>query len=532
MSNIRFLVFRGNLQNEGNFFALESDETILIIGAGRDNPYVVKSILNIDYLKENKDKIKAILLNNSSLKNSGSIQSIYDELDLNVPIYGSKITKISLESFYECKENLINNFVEVDNLIKDVVINDFSISFFALDSYLLGNIGISISESDHIFYYLEDFSFNVLSNNNLLFQQFFFQKFRKFLSTRRKKTYLIAGCQNLNWVNNGSLSLESKRFIIKDKEVFLFAYDFDFLHIIETLEIAQKFNRKVNVLDRKMFDFLQKVFQQNSLLSVIKFNDCSRKDNINLLTLSIDEMEKKIPLYLKKNSKYLFVSCLFPMSGCQEKLAKVYDLLHSQNNEFLDLGKSENLSIGTNFYDLKFIIKNLNPNGLILLQNSYKHGKYLSNLKSSLKPTFIPNNHIFNLTTRKISQIKNSNKFLNTENLLFFQREKLLKNGLLVIFLIASWENKKLNISKIRINSLSISTTIDLLKIERKIKQWWDTKISPDSSFFNSDANIKQNIERRLSGLIKNYLSFESDVDMEDPLFLVFIRGNEKKNEI
>jgi mRNA degradation ribonuclease J1/J2 len=170
----------------------------LIVGAGKDNPYVVRNVLSLDYLKENKDKIKAVLLNNSSPKNSGFVQSIYDELELNVPVYGSKITKISLETFYECKENLLNNFIEVDKLVKDVVINDFSVSFFTLDSYSLGNVGISIYDTDHVFYYLEDFSFNVLSNNNLLFQPFFFQKFRKFLSTRRKKTYLVTGCQNLN----------------------------------------------------------------------------------------------------------------------------------------------------------------------------------------------------------------------------------------------------------------------------------------------------------------------------------------------
>ena len=88
--------------------------------------------------------------------------------------------------------------IKVENLSKDLLINDFSISFFLLDSNLLGNIAFCVYNQDYAFYYLEDFSFNVLSNNNLLFQPFFFQRFRKFLSIRRKKTYLITGCQNLN----------------------------------------------------------------------------------------------------------------------------------------------------------------------------------------------------------------------------------------------------------------------------------------------------------------------------------------------
>jgi len=198
MSNVRFLIFRGSLQNEGNFWALESDETILLIGAGKDNPYVIRNVLSLDYLKENKDKIKAVLINNSSPKNSGFLQEIYNELDLNVPIYGSKSTKLALDVYFNFDKKTVNNFVEVENLSKDLLINDFSISFFLLDSNLLGNIAFCVYNQDYAFYYLEDFSFNVLSNNNLLFQPFFFQRFRKFLSIRRKKTYLITGCQNLN----------------------------------------------------------------------------------------------------------------------------------------------------------------------------------------------------------------------------------------------------------------------------------------------------------------------------------------------
>ena len=276
-----------------------------------------------------------------------------------------------------------------------------------------------------------------------------------------------------------------------------------------------------------MFCFLQKIFKNNSLLNVIKFDQdtaLDKKSDINLLTLNIENAEQTISSYFKKSNKNsLFVSCLFPMSGCEEKLARISDFLHSQDNEILDLSRSENLSIGTNFHDLRFILKCLEPNGFIVSQNSYKHTKYLNELKS-FKPTIVPNYHYLNLNSNKILPIKNKKQFLSTENLLFFQREKLLKNGLLVVLLVASFQEKKISISKLKLHSLSISTTVNLLKIEKKIRQWWENKIVPDSLFLFSDPNIKQNIERRLSGLIRNYLSFENDVEMEDPLFLIFIK--------
>lgn len=152
---------------------------------------LLNGFLNLDNLKKNSNKINAVLHSNASLKIVGFIQVIYDNLKLNVPNYGCRITKIILESYLECKENLLEKIVEIDNLKKDIMITDFTVSFLLIDSHFL----------------------------------------------RRKKGYLVAGCQNLKLKNNGSLSL--KRVIIKDK-VFLINYDFfdfnfDFFHIIEAL---------------------------------------------------------------------------------------------------------------------------------------------------------------------------------------------------------------------------------------------------------------------------------------------------------
>lgn len=527
MSNIRFLVFRGSSQNEGNFWALESDNSLIIIGAGRDNPYVVRNVLNLDYLKENKDKIKALMISNSAPKNSGSLQEIYRDLELEVPIYGSRVARVSLETYYKCGQDVIKNFIEVDELSSEVKFDDFSVNFFALDSYVLGNLGICLYNSENAFYYLEDFAFNSLSDNSLLFKPSFFAKLRKFLSLRRKKTYLITGCQNLNWNNNGSLYLEARRFILKDREVFLLAYDFDILHIVEALEIAYDNDWVVSVLDKRMLAFLLKMFEKSPLLAVIKSSDePTNKPVLTLLTVNSDDIDQKVAVNFKKKNNLVVVSCLYPMSGSSEKIARAIDFLHSQNNSLLDLAKSENISIGADFHDLKFIIKNLNPNGLLTLQNSYKHASYLSYLKP-LKPIIVPNNSSLNISSRKITQIKNNKLFLNTENLLFFQRERLLKSGLLVIFLVLSNKNNKLDILKLKIESLSVSTTIDFAKMEKKVRHWIETKVPTDSISGLSDHEIKQTIEKKVSGLIKNYLSFENDVEIEDPLFLVFIR-NEK----
>ncbi len=199
MFNTRFLLFRGSLQNEGNLWALESNETIIIAAAGVDNPQVTNksSFTNIDYLREHSVKIKAIFINNLLPKNSGLLEWVYQELDLKVPVYASRLTKAILQNYYNYDSVITESVVETEGLMRDVKVGDFLLSFFQLDSYLVGNLAVAIYNQEEVFYYLEDFSFNVLSNSSLLFKPFFFQKFRKFLALRRKRTYLIVGCQNL-----------------------------------------------------------------------------------------------------------------------------------------------------------------------------------------------------------------------------------------------------------------------------------------------------------------------------------------------
>jgi len=66
---IRFLLFHGNWENEGRFCVLETEKSIIILAGGQD--YLLsddspEQQLGRNYLKENKNKIKAIIVVNTS----------------------------------------------------------------------------------------------------------------------------------------------------------------------------------------------------------------------------------------------------------------------------------------------------------------------------------------------------------------------------------------------------------------------------------------------------------------------------------
>lgn len=95
---IRFLLFQGNWENEGNFCALETEKSILLLAVGENAPFLNhQETIDYDYLIKNKTKIKAIFLNNTLPKNCAFLVSFYQELNLQVPIYGSQHTSLILD---------------------------------------------------------------------------------------------------------------------------------------------------------------------------------------------------------------------------------------------------------------------------------------------------------------------------------------------------------------------------------------------------------------------------------------------------
>jgi len=77
---------------------LETEQSILLLSVGENAPFLNRQeIANYDYLTKNKAKIKAIFLNNALPKSCAFLSFLYQELDLQVPIYGSQYTSLILD---------------------------------------------------------------------------------------------------------------------------------------------------------------------------------------------------------------------------------------------------------------------------------------------------------------------------------------------------------------------------------------------------------------------------------------------------
>ncbi|CAG8732105.1 535_t:CDS:2, partial [Ambispora leptoticha] len=122
-----------------------SENHILLLATGKDYSLVgfQEQQIGRDYLKENKNKIKAIMVTNTNWQNVGLLADICREIGSHIPIYTSHPSKLIFPYLFP----QLRNKIIVAEKNREWKIGDFVLSFIPLNSYLLGNLGQFLTKS-------------------------------------------------------------------------------------------------------------------------------------------------------------------------------------------------------------------------------------------------------------------------------------------------------------------------------------------------------------------------------------------------
>ncbi|KLL02987.1 MAG: RNA-metabolising metallo-beta-lactamase [Mycoplasmataceae bacterium CE_OT135] len=529
---------------------METEHSILLLTAGENAPFLNhQETIDYDYLTKAKAKIKAIILPNTLPKNCALLPQLYQELNLQCPIYGSQHTFLILDYLWATQPKIKDKFIAIEPN-KSLKVGEFSLRFLPLNSYVLGNLAVMINYQDYTFYCLQDFILNNLLNNNYLSDTAFFAQLKDLLVHQKKTTYLITAYPNLAWNRQNSLLLAARSWA-KEKNYFFLLYDYDWLHIFELCELAQQWQKKIQILNPSFLVLLRKIWKNDKLKEVLVEEGQSPPGNtIYLLVGSPQNIEERLKTILAKkhfSKKELitFVVGISAAHGGEVKIANIVDYLYQKKNEVHNFSRSEAFSLGTSFTDLKLLLEVIQPHLTITLQNSYKQKNYLAYLKKSHFLT-CPNQNYLVLPTRKIHPFPSGE--WETEKILLAQRQNLLQNGFLVVFLMLKWEQKALKIKNLQLESAAIASTVNWKRLEEKIRHWWERKISPDllnrekqsndknTDFSNQETsqklpkNWRKRTERYLEVYIERYLNFEHDIEIKSPVILLFLENQSEAN--
>ena len=163
MSKINIFSLGGLNENGKNMYVIEVDNDIFVFEAGLQ--YADEHTLgidyfipNIDYLKDNKKRIKGIFLTHGHDENVGALTDIVDALD-NVKIYGSRFTLNIVKQEFNTYNKSTDNLIEIkENKIIDL--GSARITPISLSHSIADNYGYAVYTKDGVIFYASDFVFD------------------------------------------------------------------------------------------------------------------------------------------------------------------------------------------------------------------------------------------------------------------------------------------------------------------------------------------------------------------------------------
>ncbi|WML39108.1 ribonuclease J [Neobacillus sp. OS1-2] len=162
-TSIKFITLGGIGEIGKNMYLVEVDKDIFIIDAGIMFPE--EEMLGIDmvipdltYLKDNKERVKAIFLTHGHEDHIGAL--FYVLRQVNVPVYGTKLTLALAQA--KIKEQEFGTTANLIEVTSDTIVelDAVKVSFFKTNHSIPDSVGVCIHTSEGIIVYTGDFKFD------------------------------------------------------------------------------------------------------------------------------------------------------------------------------------------------------------------------------------------------------------------------------------------------------------------------------------------------------------------------------------
>jgi hypothetical protein len=145
-------------------------------------------------LKEKKEKIGAIFINNTNFRNFNLLEELCREIGSQVDIYTSIQSKIIILS----KINFLRNKIIVVDKNKEIEVGDLNLSFLNLNSFLIGNLAVKINYLKDNFFFIEGIILSNLLSNSFFSSDSFLPQLHSFVEKKDNDNYLMTTCQGMH----------------------------------------------------------------------------------------------------------------------------------------------------------------------------------------------------------------------------------------------------------------------------------------------------------------------------------------------
>lgn len=533
MSKIKLFALGGQNENGKNMYVIEVDKSILVFEAGLN--YATEETLgidyiipNIEYLKNNKERIKGIFLTHGHDENVGALADILPDLE-GIKVYGSKFT-IDL-----AKEELETYNVDTSSLVeikpyKVLNIDKLTIFPMQFSHSIPGNLGYAIYTDDGVIMYTTDFVFDSLMEGN------YKTDIGKIAYIGKQKVLCLI-TESMYAAKEGFTSPNHRIYNIireclnKSQGRIIFNVLNSHLYIIQELfNEVSKTEKKIVIMGKKLQNIINNAIN-NGYLSIDKrfIGDLSNLNDKNAVILNSNEREKPYYNIIKIVNGYdKFIKLndndtVFLSTPVYEGIEKTYyhllDELAKKGCNIVTLSPKKVLNYHASSEDLMLLIDLLNPKYYFPARGEYR---YMVANASLAEKQGIPKENIILKLNGEVTEIIDgkliesykkvpSGSILidgkssdDVGELVIKDREMLSNNGIMIISITVNKKNKKMLASPeiLTRGFIYVKDSTDLLNSLKEMI----TKIVLDNTRNNyiEYGKVKSSIREELSKYLVN----------------------------
>ena len=387
MSKIKLFALGGQNENGKNMYIIEIDKNILVFEAGlnysTDETLGIDYVIpNIDYLRNNKERIKGIFLTHGHDENVGALADILPDLK-GIKVYGSKFT-IDL-----VKEELGTYNIDTSDLVeikpyRPLNIDKIIVFPMQFSHSIPGNLGYAIYTDDGVIMYTTDFVFDSLMDGN------YRTDIGKIAYIGKQKVLCLI-TESMYAAKEGFTSPNHRIYNIireclnKSQGRIIFNVLNSHLYIIQELfNEVSKTEKKIVVMGKKLQNLINNGIA-NGYLSIDKrfIGDLSNLNDKNAVILNSNEREKpyyniiKIVNGYDKFIKLNETDTVFLSTPVYEGIEKTYyhllDELAKKGCNIVTLSPKKVLNYHASSEDLMLLIDLLNPKYYFPARGEYRY---------------------------------------------------------------------------------------------------------------------------------------------------------------
>ena len=385
MSKINIFSLGGLNENGKNMYVVCVDDDILVLEAGlqyadEQTLGIDYMIPNIDYLKQNKERIRGIFLTHGHDENVGAITDIIDYLP-NIPIYASSFTYNIVKQELLEYDKSISSLVKIE-ANKPVDVGNLKVYPVSLSHSIPDNFGYAIYTPDGIIFYASDFVFDSTMRGAYKTDLGKLAYIGKQGVLCLMSESLYANKEGYTAPNHRIQSLIRETLVKSNGRIIFNVLNSHLYRIQELFNEVEKTDRKIVVMGKRLQNIIDNAIKEDYLhIDSEYIGDLSNINDENVVILNSNERYKPYYNILKivdGYDKYVTLTSSDTVflatpvyEGREKTFYKLLDKIAKIGCEAVVLSPKKYLSYHASKEDLMMMIELMNPKYYFPIKGEY-----------------------------------------------------------------------------------------------------------------------------------------------------------------